>query len=154
VFDTWPKQIAEPIAKEVLNVLTVPRGDFLTVSVVAAAFFASNGIEALRTSLNRAYRVTETRSIIYRRLQSLAFVLIATIGFLAISAAAGAGAADRRHRGAQSRMDRSLYGHHHAVALRHRLRRHRARPVCRASTGCRPAIAVAARTRCRASSSR
>lgn len=85
VFDTWPKEIAEPIAKEVLNVLTVPRGDFLTVSVVAAAIFASNGIEALRTSLNRAYRVTETRSFIYRRLQSLAFVLIATVGFLAIS---------------------------------------------------------------------
>jgi membrane protein len=85
VFDTWPKEIAEPIAKEVLNVLTVPRGDFLTVSVVAAAIFASNGIEALRTSLNRAYRVTETRSFIYRRLQSLAFVVIATVGFLAIS---------------------------------------------------------------------
>jgi len=85
VFDTWPKEIAEPIAKEVLSVLTVPRGDFLTVSVVAAAIFASNGIEALRTSLNRAYRVTETRSFMFRRLQSLAFVIIATFGFLAIS---------------------------------------------------------------------
>ena len=85
VFDTWPPTIAEPIAREVRNVLTVPRGDFLTVSVVAAAIFASNGIEALRTSLNRAYRVTETRSFVYRRVQSLAFVLIATAGFLAIS---------------------------------------------------------------------
>ena len=43
------------------------------------------GPRALRTSLNRAYRVVETRSFVYRRLQSLAFVLIATIGFVVIS---------------------------------------------------------------------
>lgn len=85
VFDTWPPQIAEPIAKEVRNVLTVQRSDFLTVSVIAAAIFASNGIEALRTSLNRAYRVAETRSFVYRRVQSILFVFIATLGFLAIS---------------------------------------------------------------------
>jgi membrane protein len=85
VFDTWPAQIAEPIAREVVNVLTVQRGDLLTFGVVLAAFFASNGIEALRTSLNRAYRVTETRSLIYRRVQSLAFVIIATIAFVVIS---------------------------------------------------------------------
>lgn len=85
VFDTWPEQIAEPIAREVVTVLTVPRSDLLTYGVVLAAFFASNGIEALRTSLNRAYRVVETRSFVYRRVQSLAFVMIATAGFLAIS---------------------------------------------------------------------
>lgn len=85
VFDTWPEEIAAPIAREVTSVLTIQRGDFLTVSVIAAAVFASNGIEALRVSLNRAYRVTETRSFLFRRLQSLAFVLITTLGFLAIS---------------------------------------------------------------------
>jgi len=85
VFDTWPQQIAEPIAAEVVAVLTIPRGDFLTLSVVIAAIFASNGIEALRVSLNRAYRVAEDRSFIYRRLQSLLFVFVATLSFLAIS---------------------------------------------------------------------
>jgi membrane protein len=85
VFDTWPDQIAAPIAHEVVNVLTVQRTDLLTYGVLLAAFFASNGIEALRTSLNRAYRVTETRSFIFRRIQSVVFVLIATVGFLAIS---------------------------------------------------------------------
>ena len=85
VFDAWPKEVAEPIAREVRNVLGVRRGDVLTFGVVLAAFFASNGVEALRASLNRAYRVEERRSIIFLRLQSLAFVLIATIGFLAIS---------------------------------------------------------------------
>jgi membrane protein len=85
VFDTWPDQIAEPIAREVVNVLTIPRGDFLTLSVIVAGIFASNGIEALRVSLNRAYRVAEDRSFIYRRLQSLLYILIATLSFLAIS---------------------------------------------------------------------
>ena len=85
VFDTWPEQIAAPIAREVVNVLTVRRSDLLTFGVLLAGFFASNGIEALRTSLNRAYRVVETRSFIYRRIQSIIFVLIATASFLAIS---------------------------------------------------------------------
>jgi membrane protein len=85
VFDTWPAQIAAPISREVINVLTVQRSDLLTYGVLLAAFFASNGIESLRTALNRAYRVVETRSFIFRRVQSFAFVFIATIGFLAIS---------------------------------------------------------------------
>jgi len=85
VFDTWPDEIAEPIAREVETVLTIPRGDFLTISVVLAAVFASNGIEALRVSLNRAYRVAENRSFIFRRVQSLAFVFIATLSFVAVS---------------------------------------------------------------------
>ncbi|MET3662773.1 membrane protein [Aquamicrobium ahrensii] len=85
VFDTWPEQIAKPIANEVLNVLTVQRTDLLTYGVLLAAFFASNGIEALRTSLNRAYRVLENRGIIYRRVQSLIFVLIGSAVFFAIS---------------------------------------------------------------------
>lgn len=85
IFDTWPKEVAEPIANEVHNVLGVRRGGLLTFGVVLAGVFASNGVEALRLSLNRAYRVTEQRSIFRLRAQSLVFVLVATIGFLAIS---------------------------------------------------------------------
>lgn len=85
VFDTWPERIASPIAREVENVLTVQRGGLLTVSVLAAAFFASNGVEALRVALNRAYRVSETRSIFLIRLQSLGFIIVATFGIMAIS---------------------------------------------------------------------
>ena len=85
IFDTWPKSVAEPIAREVLNVLTVNRSGLLTVSVVAAAFFASNGVEALRVSLNRAYRVRETRSFFYLRAQSLGFVLVAALIMMVIS---------------------------------------------------------------------
>lgn len=85
IFDTWPKAIAEPIAQEVKNVLTVQRGGLLTISIIAAAYFAASGVEALRVALNRAYREKETRSLIFRRTQSLGFVLVAAIGMAAIS---------------------------------------------------------------------
>ncbi len=85
VFDTWPDSIAEPIAREVVSVLTVQRTDLLTFGIALAAYFASNGIEALRTSLNRAYRVVESRSFVFRRVQSIGFVMMATIGFFAVS---------------------------------------------------------------------
>jgi membrane protein len=85
IFDTWPERIAAPIAAEVENVLTVPRGGLATLSFVAAFYFAASGIEALRVALNRAYRVTETRPLYFRRAQSFGFVLIAALGMLAIS---------------------------------------------------------------------
>lgn len=85
IFDTWPEAIAKPLADQVLQVLTIPRGGLLTISVLAAAYFASNGVEALRISLNRAYRVQETRPWYFTRLASLGYVLIAVIIFAAIS---------------------------------------------------------------------
>lgn len=85
IFETWPDEVAAPIAAEVHNVLGVRRGDVLTFGVLVAAFFASNGVEALRTSLNRAYRMSEKRSMIALRVQSLGFVMVATLGFTALS---------------------------------------------------------------------
>ncbi len=85
IFDTWPEAIAKPLADQVVQVLTIPRGGLLTISVLAAAYFASNGVEALRISLNRAYRMTETRPWYLTRLASLGYVLIAVLIFAAIS---------------------------------------------------------------------
>lgn len=87
IFDTWPEDIAKPISDQVLQVLTVPRGGLLTISVLAAAYFASNGVEALRTSLNRAYRVSETRPWYITRLISLGFVLLGVLVFAIMSLA-------------------------------------------------------------------
>jgi membrane protein len=85
LFDAWPADIAEPIASEIQRVLLIPRGGLLTVSVLAAAYFASNGVEALRISLNRAYRVTEHRPWYVTRLASLGYVIVAVIIFAVIS---------------------------------------------------------------------
>ncbi|RLQ88604.1 YihY/virulence factor BrkB family protein [Notoacmeibacter ruber] len=85
LFETWPHSIAEPVTKEVQAVLSGERGDLLTIGVLLALFFASNGVEALRTSLNRAYRQVESRSLISLRLQSFGFVLLATLCLTIVS---------------------------------------------------------------------
>jgi len=85
IFDNLPQIIAEPIAKEVVQVLTVPRGGLLTVSVLAAFYFSSNGVEALRISLNRAYRVYDPRRWYITRPISLCYVLAAVLALVALS---------------------------------------------------------------------
>jgi membrane protein len=85
LFDTWPAEIADPLAREIRQVLTIPRGGLLTISVLAAAYFASNGVEAVRISLNRAYRVSETRTWYVTRLTSLGYVVVAVVIFAIIS---------------------------------------------------------------------
>ena len=85
IFDTWPESIAKPISDEVVRVLTIPRGGLLTVSVLAAAYFASNGVEALRISLNRAYRVAESRPWYKTRVASLGFVLAGVLVLAMVS---------------------------------------------------------------------
>ena len=82
VFTVWPAEVAQPIAAEVRRVLVPIHGNLLTISAVVAAYLASNGVEAARTALNRAYRVVDRRSIFFRRGQSLILVFLGTVVFL------------------------------------------------------------------------
>lgn len=85
LLEAWPEEVAGPVAREIHNVLSNAQGQVLTVGVVLALFFASSGIESLRIGLNRAYTVMETRSMWLLRLESIAYVLIAAVGLLALS---------------------------------------------------------------------
>jgi len=85
IFDNLPTTIADPIAREVTQVLTIPRGGLLTISVLAAFYFASNGVEALRISLNRAYRVVEPRPWYITRPISLGYVLASVMALVMLS---------------------------------------------------------------------
>jgi membrane protein len=85
LLETWPEEVAEPIAQEIRNVLTTTRGDVLTISFALAVFFASSGIESLRIGLNRAYDVTERRSWFLLRLESILYVLIGAVSLLALA---------------------------------------------------------------------
>jgi len=82
LFDTWPKDVAEPIADDVQNVLNQPHSGLLTISVAITIYLASNGVEAVRTALNRAYRVRESRSFFFLRAQSLLFVVVGAVASL------------------------------------------------------------------------
>ncbi len=85
IFQAWPPDIAEPIATEVHKVLTEPRGGILTISVAITIYLASNGVEAVRMALNRAYRSIETRSIFFLRFQSVGYVIIGALASLALA---------------------------------------------------------------------
>ncbi len=60
----WPQQVADALSGEIHDVLTTTRGGILTVGAVLAVYFASNGVEALRVALNRAYSVVEPRALV------------------------------------------------------------------------------------------
>lgn len=85
IFAAWPVDVAGPIAGEVHDVLTAPRGGLLTVGGVLALYFSTSAIEALRVGLNRAYGAPETRPWWLLRLQSLAFALVASAALLALA---------------------------------------------------------------------
>lgn len=82
VLEAWPREVAEPIAREVRSVLTGLRGDALTIGAILALYFASSGVEALRVGLNRAYQGYEWRSWWHTRLESIVYVVIAAIAIL------------------------------------------------------------------------
>jgi membrane protein len=85
VIAAWPKEVADPIAAEIHDVLTTARGDVLTAGSVLAVYFSSSGIESLRIGLNRAYGLNEERSWWLLRLESIGYVLIAAIALLALA---------------------------------------------------------------------
>jgi membrane protein len=80
-----PKQVADSLSGEIHDVLTTTRGDILTIGAVLAVYFASNGVEALRVALNRAYAVLEPRRWYWLRLESIGYTLVAAVTSLAMA---------------------------------------------------------------------
>ena len=85
MFAVWPKEVAGPLADEIHNVLTTTRSGVLTLGAVFAVYFASSGVESLRIGLNRAYGLTEKRSWWLCGLESIGYVLVSAIAFLALA---------------------------------------------------------------------
>jgi membrane protein len=85
IFSAWPAAVAGPIAAEVRDVLTAPRGGLLTFGAALALYFSSNAIEALRVGLDRAYAFPETRPWWLLRLQSLGFMIVGAAALLGLA---------------------------------------------------------------------
>jgi membrane protein len=81
----WPRQVADSLSSEVHDVLVNTRGDILTIGAMLAVYFASNGVEALRVALNRAYAVIEPRRWYWLRLESIGYTLVAAFTSLAMA---------------------------------------------------------------------
>jgi membrane protein len=85
LLQVWPKQVADALSGEVHDVLTTTRTGVLTVGAVLSLYFASNGVEALRVALNRAYAVVEPRRWYWLRLESIGYTLVAAFTALAMA---------------------------------------------------------------------
>lgn len=85
MLDTWPSQVAGALSGEIHNVLTQSHGGVLTIGLVLALYFASNGVESLRVGLNRAYGVIEPRRWYWLRLESIGYTIVAAITSLAMA---------------------------------------------------------------------
>jgi membrane protein len=79
------KELADQAAGLLLQVWPKQVGDALTIGLVLAVYFASNGVESLRVGLNRAYSVIEPRSWYWLRLESIGYTLIAAFTALAMA---------------------------------------------------------------------
>ena len=85
LFEPVPDSVAgtlRPVLDEVLN---QRHGGILTISAIGTIYGASNGIEAVRIGLDRAYDVDSPRNFLVNRLYSMGFVML---GFLVFGALA------------------------------------------------------------------
>ena len=85
LLETWPAEVAGPIAAEIAGVLTNAHGGLLTIGVALAIYFSSSSVESLRIGLNRAYDVIESRPWWLLRLESIGYVLIGAAALIALS---------------------------------------------------------------------
>jgi membrane protein len=85
MLQVWPIQVADALSSEIHDVLTTTRGDALTIGLLLAIYFASNGVESLRVALNRAYAVIEPRRWYWLRLESIGYTLVAAVTALVMA---------------------------------------------------------------------
>lgn len=80
-----PEQLVRPLAPEIRSILTVPRTGLLSLSAALTIWSAMAGVDSVRVGLNRAYDITEHRSIWKLYLQSVLFVVGSAVGLLAFA---------------------------------------------------------------------
>ncbi|MCB1365177.1 MAG: YihY/virulence factor BrkB family protein [Rhodobacteraceae bacterium] len=82
VFGAWPDAIEAPIVTEVTAVIEANNSRLMTVGGVLVLYFASNGVDAVREAMTRAYHDTETRPYWRARLLCVVFVLVGAVALL------------------------------------------------------------------------
>ncbi len=85
LFEILPAGVANGLAPEVRNIMTISRFDLLTVGGGLSLFFATTAIETLRAALNGAYRVHETRPYPLCLAMSMFFVFVSAASMLVVS---------------------------------------------------------------------
>lgn len=72
---SWPQQVAAPIERELRAVLAASDSRLMTLGGVLALYFASNGVDAVRVAMTRAYHDADPRPFWQTRLLCLGLVV-------------------------------------------------------------------------------
>lgn len=78
LLENLPESVAGTLEQPIIEVMQDTRGGLLTVGILAALWTASNGLESLRTALNRAYDAPERPPYLRRRAESVVLVMVAS----------------------------------------------------------------------------
>lgn len=86
LFEVAPDHVARTLQPVLEEVIGKNRGGILTLSALGAIYGASNGVEAIRIGLDRAYDVERPRNFVMNRVWSICFVFIgfSVFGVLAV----------------------------------------------------------------------
>ena len=79
-----PEEVVGAIRPAIDQVVEVRRTGLMTVSILVTIWTASSGLEALRTALNYAYGIEDSRPFWWQRLQSIAFTIVMSIAILVL----------------------------------------------------------------------
>lgn len=82
VLGHWPADAAKPISDQIKIIVNQRATEFFSISTFIGLVLATNGIESARDGLNRAYKTIESRSFLWRRLQSVLFVIGGAFGLI------------------------------------------------------------------------
>lgn len=85
MFKAVPRHVGQTIEPVLRQVLENRSGSIATISLLGTLWAASNGVEAIRTGLDRAYDVAESRGFLQRRIVALVFVLIGFVTFASLA---------------------------------------------------------------------
>ncbi|PRY19781.1 membrane protein [Aliiruegeria haliotis] len=96
VYGAWPDQVAEPISREVRAVLAQSGTGKTAFGAILAIFFASNGVDAVRSVVTDAFQDKDPRPVCRQRALCVIFVvagafLMAIVGGVVIGLPAYAG---------------------------------------------------------------
>lgn len=78
VIANMPENVVRALEPRMVEITTGPSQGLLTIAILGAIWTSSSAVEGLRTVLNRAYRVHTPPSYLWRRLLSIAQLLVLT----------------------------------------------------------------------------
>ncbi|MEM9736191.1 MAG: YihY/virulence factor BrkB family protein [Pseudomonadota bacterium] len=85
LFNAVPEHVAQTLEPVLREVIGERRGGIAIISLLGAIWAASNGVEAIRIGLDRAYDVSKARGFVQRRFVAICFVFVGFFTFAALA---------------------------------------------------------------------